>query len=173
MNRSTKQLLYYIREARSSGFGQFSDASDVGPPSPKVSAMQDEAKKREKQRKDAAGIPEEPKAKPIPAQGKILIDPSVMGKEGGERVAEPIAHLSSAINRAYLAGGAALGAIGRPLSDVLTGPERAQKELRAQQSAVQSMTNVSNYYKNLGIPTPSMHPKQDLLTTLKGILTNL
>lgn len=169
MSPSSKKIISYIAEA---GFGM--GVEEVGPPKPVVSGMESAAKKKEKERKDAAGLPTDTAAKPKPGENtKALIDPSVMGSEGPEKMANAIAQLSSSPYRAYLAGGAALGAIGRPLSDVLTTAERAKKELRAQQTAVQSMTNVSNYYKNLGIPTPSMHPKQDLITTLKGILTNL
>lgn len=169
MRSSSKKILSYISEA---GFGMGVD--DYGPPKPIVTSMEAEAKKKQKERRDATGLPTDADAKPQPSKGdKILIDTSIMGSEGPEKMANAITQLSSSPYRAYLAGGAALGAIGRPFADVLTTADRAKKELRAQQTAVQSMTNVSNYYKNLGIPTPSMHPKQDLIKTLQGILTNL
>jgi len=168
MNKSSLKMLSYIAEA--GGFGQGSEP--FGPPSPVVSAMQDKAAEKQKKRKEESGeVDEGPmKAGEGPAKS-TLIDPSVMGKEGYGKLPVGIAALTTGPYRAMVGAGGVAGAlIGRGLADVISAPEKAKEEVRRQQTAVRSMTNVDNYYKNLGVKTPSMHPKDDLLTTIKNIL---
>ena len=171
MNKSSLKMLSYIAEA--GGFGQESDS--FGPPSPVVSTLQDKAAEKEKKRKEQSGeVDDGPmKAGGGPAKS-TLIDPSVMGKEGYGKLPAGIVALTTGPYKAMVGAGGVAGAlIGRGLADVLGTREKATEEIRRQQTAVRSMTNVDNYYKNLGVKTPSMHPKEDLLTTIKNILVKI
>ena len=163
MRYSSLKLLFYISEA--SGFGGSSPS--VGP-SPSVTDL-------------FKTKPSAPKPKPS-GKKKIYpgVDPNVLGhpnKEGrvaaeaGESANNlrliPGKELKGAGTTAIITGAGAL-----ELSRSLNAPAILQAEVDAQQEGVRSMSNVSNFYKNLGnAPVSPLRPKSSLIKSITDLLT--
>ena len=167
MRYSTLKLLYYISEA--SGFG--GSSTPVGP-SPSVAEL----------------LKKKPGTTKTKSSGtkKIYpgVDPRVLGKdnkvgqvggEAGQSSVDILMNFGKGIRGAGSAKVVANTGIltadrARDLLNPLTS-ELLKAERNAQQEAVRSMSNVSNFYKNLGpnayIP---LAPKTSLADTIAGFL---
>ena len=162
MRYSSLKLLYYISEA--SGFSRSSKS--VGP-SPSVEALT----------KTKPGIPM-PKSS---GTKKIYpgVDPRVLGKNNKE--GQLAAEAGEFANNLRLipgkelkgAGTAAIttGELALELSRSFNAPAILQAEVDAQQEGVRSMSNVSNFYKNLGgAPVSPLRPKSSLIQSITDLL---
>lgn len=165
MSPSSVKLIHYISEATSKGFGQ--GVSTIDTDETPVSAMQKQAAEFEKKRKKDGVEDFSPSTKN--SQGSNLnnidLDPTIMGSQFSSLDAEMLKGTLVPLKLSLGLGGV-LGTIGRGVQDIISSPAAAKEQIRAQQTAVRSMTNVRNYYRNLGIREPSMHPKHDLLKTM-------
>ena len=166
MRYSSLKLLFYISEA--SGFGRSSKS--VGP-SPSVEELT----------KTKPGSPM-PKSS---GKKKIYpgVDPNVLGKdntvgkvgaEAGQFSVDALLNFGTGIPGA---GSAKVVAnVGRLTTDrtadllIPLTSELIKAERNAQQEAVRSMSNVSNFYKNLGVTTIPLTPKNSLVDTIASLL---
>jgi hypothetical protein len=144
MRNSSQKLLNYIAEVNG-GFG-------VTPPDPA-----------------AVSTPATSKPTAGPKKIKPLIDPSVMGKDAVSKEAGEAAELVTVPYKTWIGAGAIASPILQGMRDALTAPQRAREELKIQQEAQREMLGVSNFYKNLGVKTPSMHGG-DVLSRLGQLL---
>ena len=113
---------------------------------------------------------------------KPMMDPSVMGK-GGKNLppdvistVEELSKASKGIFQSLPSGGSSLvgAAATKAGIDIAANlPKRSEMETRAQQEGIYNMTNVRQFYKNLGAETIPLRPPpgQELLTKVMGILT--
>lgn len=106
----------------------------------------------------------------------ILIDPSVMGDgamgEFSQTVGEvitkgPLGAMGLAGDVLGIGGGKALlgfsvGPMGLGGKLAANAKKKFEREIEAQQEATRGMSNVSNFYKNLGISTRPLHEPGDI-----------
>lgn len=160
MRNSSLKLLFYISEA--SGFGGSSPS--VGP----SSSVSELFKKK----------PVIPKSDSTKAKGtkKIYpgVDPNVMGKNNkiGQEAAEAgQLTIDATLNMGKGLPGAGSARIAANTLELATDRAMGLVDLaianrNAQQEGVRSMSNVSNFYKNLGQATIPLAPKASLAQTL-------
>jgi hypothetical protein len=165
MRYSALKLLYYINEATEAKKEE-RDPKDFDKSLP--TGVKDAVDK------DAANSPfPTPKPQTGEKKEKPLVDPSVLGDiPDDEKVAaETGGQLASGLyGAAKYAPGKAKALIGKGVLDVgldlgMNAYSRLDQEMKAHQEAVRGMSNVSNFYKNLGTETIPLRKKDD-----KGVL---
>lgn len=147
MTKDSKKLVQYIIEAGFAGPGSSTSKSK-----PAASSS-------------ASSAPRKPKNR------DIMLDPKVMGPDAIVKEVEAAVPLISGPYKATMGIFGALSPLGAGAKDVLNAPARALEDIKAQQEAQRNMTNVANYYRNLGIKTIPMHGGQaSLVGKIKSLL---
>jgi hypothetical protein len=176
MRYSSLKLLYYISEA--TGLG---DSSKSGGATPSTEELLKTKLGVNKLLDTKSGKP-----KTAPSGKKKIypgVDPRVLGQpnkvgqvgaEAGQLTVDATLNMGKGIQGAGSAK--VVGNAGRLTTDRaadLLNPldsELIKAERNAQQEAVRSMSNVSNFYKNLGVTTIPLTPKNSLVDTIASLL---